>query len=101
MNLILKNAVYCRFISRCTSALRISLLSISLLQCTASYNVSVNGERHLLSCVAVTFSHKSLFPVLLLNLGEQACPQSERKESKEKENQQNWLNKVSKSINSS
>ena len=78
MNLILKNAVYCRFIWLCTSALSISLLSISLLQCTASYNVSVNGERHLLSCVAVTFSQKSTFPRPPRKLGEQACPQSER-----------------------
>ena len=47
-----------------------------------SYNVSVNGERHILSCVAVTFSQKSSFWMRLLNLGEQACPQSERKKGK-------------------
>ena len=85
----------------CQSELNIALKSLFVPYFTASYSVSVNGERHILSCVAVTSSHKSLFPMRLLNLGEQACPQSERKESKGKENQQNWFKKGPRSINSS
>ena len=38
--------------------------------------------KDILSCVAVTFSQKSSFRMRLLNLGEQACPQSERKKRK-------------------